>query len=192
MGVEGAEAAAEVRPAVGDVDVAVFPPEAFVHPARPATMTSAAAAAGALDDRICIRAPVSASPSGGRLRGPRLDALHLVEQATGYSGQTGSTVHTLHPNCSIVKERLTVGMSSYEDHIAAAQGALRDAASTDGLDALAHASNAVRQAEALQRHLVAEARRTHSWTEIGDVLGVTKQAAQQRFGAAHDAGGSGP
>jgi hypothetical protein len=77
-------------------------------------------------------------------------------------------------------------MSSFEDHLAAAQGALRDAASSDGLNALVHASNAVREAEALQRHLVAEARRVHSWTEIGEVLGVSKQAAQQRFGSARD------
>jgi hypothetical protein len=76
-------------------------------------------------------------------------------------------------------------MSAYEDHIAAAQSAVRHAASSDGLDALRHATHAIRELEAAQRHLVAEMRQTHSWTEIGEVLGVSKQAAHQRFGDAY-------
>jgi hypothetical protein len=73
-------------------------------------------------------------------------------------------------------------MSAYEDHVAAAMSAVRDAASSDGLDALRQATIAVKELEAAQRHLVAELRSAHSWTDIGAVLGVTKQAAQQRFG----------
>ncbi|MFP5225678.1 MAG: hypothetical protein ACLGH3_09055 [Actinomycetota bacterium] len=39
-------------------------------------------------------------------------------------------------------------------------------------------------AEEVQRALVADARAAgHTWQEIGDILGTTRQAAFQRFGA---------
>jgi hypothetical protein len=44
-------------------------------------------------------------------------------------------------------------------------------------------------AELRLRHQVAEARRAgHSWAVIGASLGITRQAAQQRFGSRHDPG----
>jgi hypothetical protein len=43
-------------------------------------------------------------------------------------------------------------------------------------------------AELNLRHQVARARRRgHSWAAIGFILGITRQAAQQRFGAAGEA-----
>jgi hypothetical protein len=43
-------------------------------------------------------------------------------------------------------------------------------------------------AELNLRHRVAVARRSgHSWAAIGLMLGITRQAAQQRFGTAGDA-----
>jgi len=61
----------------------------------------------------------------------------------------------------------------------------RRAASDDPLDRLAAAGDYQREMtdelDELLDHFVREARDAgHSWTDIGDVLGVTKQAAQQR------------
>jgi hypothetical protein len=50
------------------------------------------------------------------------------------------------------------------------------------------ASRELSVAEQTLRHQVAVARRHgHSWAAIGFVLGITRQAAQQRFGAAGEA-----
>jgi hypothetical protein len=51
------------------------------------------------------------------------------------------------------------------------------------LDELADALRALRAAEARLRDAVDVAREAgHTWAEIGDVLGITRQAAFQRFG----------
>ncbi len=48
---------------------------------------------------------------------------------------------------------------------------------------IAHAGFLTTYAEAMVEFAVEEARTNrHTWQEIGDMLGVTKQAAQQRFG----------
>ena len=57
----------------------------------------------------------------------------------------------------------------------------------DGTDALLKLVQTTGQASAIcinfQRATVAQARRSSlSWSEIGDALGISKQAAQQRFG----------
>ncbi len=50
---------------------------------------------------------------------------------------------------------------------------------------LASSSYAVQQCEQLQLAAVQQARRAgHSWSAVGAVLGITRQAAQQRFGTA--------
>lgn len=50
--------------------------------------------------------------------------------------------------------------------------------------ALTHGERLDSEADALIDHFVAKARHAgHSWTEIGDRLGVSKQAARQRFSA---------
>lgn len=51
------------------------------------------------------------------------------------------------------------------------------------LEALGDAGAMLAGAEALVRARVESARRhEHTWAEIGDALGVTRQAAQQRYG----------
>ncbi len=58
------------------------------------------------------------------------------------------------------------------------------AARGDAESMIVHAGFLVAYAEAMVEGAVEAARTTGtSWREIGDVLGVTKQAAQQRFGA---------
>jgi hypothetical protein len=53
----------------------------------------------------------------------------------------------------------------------------------DGLAAVAAARDRARDAEEALRHAVERARaRGHTWQEIGDVLGTSRQAAFQRFG----------
>ena len=65
---------------------------------------------------------------------------------------------------------------------------VRSAERLAGLDyqpdmVLAEVAYMTRQLEALQRQAVIDARAAGmSWTEVGEVLGVTRQAAQQRFG----------
>jgi ClpA/ClpB-like protein len=72
----------------------------------------------------------------------------------------------------------------------------RQAASDDPLDRLAaaaeHRQNLVDQLDELLDHFVHEARGAGcSWTDIGDVLGVSKQAAQQRHRREAGRGGRG-
>ena len=59
-----------------------------------------------------------------------------------------------------------------------------DASPLDGLCESAGLSRAV---EKLQRHLVSQARETgRTWTEIGESLGISRQAAWQRFSTPPD------
>ena len=52
------------------------------------------------------------------------------------------------------------------------------------LDALCETARAAEGLAKLQRHLVAEARRSgRSWSEIGASLGISKQSAWERFSA---------
>jgi hypothetical protein len=60
----------------------------------------------------------------------------------------------------------------------------RDAAP---LDALCESTGLARAVDKLQRHLVAQARDAgRTWTEIGDALGVSRQAAWERFSTPPD------
>lgn len=60
---------------------------------------------------------------------------------------------------------------------------LDDVDATSPLEALRQALDAVRTAESRLRSAVDAAREAgHPWSEIGDVLGTTRQAAFQRFG----------
>ena len=58
---------------------------------------------------------------------------------------------------------------------------LREAIATDPLLALAAIGAVQRDVEGLRRDAVRAAVPRHSWTEIGDALGVSKQAAHQKF-----------
>jgi hypothetical protein len=63
------------------------------------------------------------------------------------------------------------------------QATLYNMDGTEPLRALAEALTAVREAESRLHHAVDAARDAgHSWSEIGEVLGTTRQAAYQRFG----------
>jgi hypothetical protein len=63
------------------------------------------------------------------------------------------------------------------------QAKLYDVDGTEPLGALAEALAAVREAESRLHDAVDTARDAgHSWSEIGEVLGTTRQAAFQRFG----------
>jgi hypothetical protein len=50
------------------------------------------------------------------------------------------------------------------------------------LDGLCESAGLSRAVDKLQRHLVSQARETgRSWTEIGEALGISRQAAWERF-----------
>ena len=50
------------------------------------------------------------------------------------------------------------------------------------LDGLCESAGLARAVDKLQRHLVQQAREAgQTWTEIGEALGVTRQAAWERF-----------
>jgi hypothetical protein len=58
---------------------------------------------------------------------------------------------------------------------------LRTATAADPLEALTVISVVQHDVEGHQRAAVRAAAQRHSWTEIGDALGVSKQAAHQKF-----------
>jgi hypothetical protein len=58
---------------------------------------------------------------------------------------------------------------------------LEDAIAADPLEALTLIGAVQRDVEGHQRHAVRAAVQEHSWTEIGAALGVSKQAAHQKF-----------
>jgi Protein of unknown function (DUF3887) len=79
---------------------------------------------------------------------------------------------------SSVKDNLTTG---------AAEASIHAMDGVPPLDAVRQALAALREAEAQLRASVEAARESgHTWAEIGDVLGTTRQAAFQRFGRAID------
>jgi hypothetical protein len=58
---------------------------------------------------------------------------------------------------------------------------LSEAIAADPLQALATIGAVQRDVDDHQRHAVRAAVQHHSWTEIGEALGVSKQAAHQKF-----------
>lgn len=55
------------------------------------------------------------------------------------------------------------------------------------LDGLCESAGLTRAVEKLQRHLVDQAREAgRTWTEIGEALGISRQAAWERFSTAPD------
>jgi hypothetical protein len=55
------------------------------------------------------------------------------------------------------------------------------------LDGLCESAGLARAVDKLQRHLVHQAREAgQSWTEIGESLGVSRQAAWERFSSSPD------
>ena len=69
---------------------------------------------------------------------------------------------------------LTTTRAQLDDH-------LRAATAADPLRALTAIGAVQRDVESHQRAAVRAAAQHHSWTEIGEALGVSKQAAHQRF-----------
>jgi hypothetical protein len=55
------------------------------------------------------------------------------------------------------------------------------------LDGLCESAGLSRAVDKLQRHLVSQAREAgRTWTEIGEALGISRQAAWERFSAPPD------
>jgi hypothetical protein len=55
------------------------------------------------------------------------------------------------------------------------------------LDGLCESAGLARAVEKLQRHLVAQARQAgQTWTEIGEALGISRQAAWEKFSSPSD------
>ena len=69
---------------------------------------------------------------------------------------------------------ITTTLNRLDDH-------LSEAIAADPLDALATIGAVQRDVDDHQRHAVRAAVQHHSWTEIGEALGVSKQAAHQKF-----------
>jgi hypothetical protein len=84
---------------------------------------------------------------------------------------------------SLVNATLTGVYGSLERLVASVEGSAAGASSLDRLSAAAALAARLReQADDLLDHFVRAARRDErSWAEIGQALGVSKQAAQQRF-----------
>lgn len=68
----------------------------------------------------------------------------------------------------------TTTITRLDDH-------LTEAIAADPLDALTLIGTVQRDVDGHQRAAVRAAVQRHSWTEIGDALGVSKQAAHQKF-----------
>ncbi|MEA2149039.1 MAG: hypothetical protein QOD69_869 [Solirubrobacteraceae bacterium] len=68
----------------------------------------------------------------------------------------------------------TTTINRLDDH-------LSEAIAADPLDALTLIDAVQRDVAEHQRHAVRAAAQLHSWTQIGDALGVSKQAAHQKF-----------
>jgi hypothetical protein len=71
-------------------------------------------------------------------------------------------------------DELTTIINRLDDH-------LSEAIAADPLDALTLIGAVQRDVDDHQRHAVRAAVQHHSWTEIGAALGVSKQAAHQKF-----------
>jgi hypothetical protein len=71
-------------------------------------------------------------------------------------------------------ENITEIMNRLDEHFTAAVAA-------DPLDALTSIGAVQRDVDGHQRRAVRAAVQHHSWTEIGEALGVSKQAAHQKF-----------
>jgi|GEM_PF-4213401 len=71
-------------------------------------------------------------------------------------------------------EDLTTTRTALDHH-------LREATTADPLQALTLVAAVQRDVERHQRAAVRAAAGRHSWTQIGEALGVSKQAAHQRF-----------
>lgn len=69
---------------------------------------------------------------------------------------------------------ITTTLNRLDDH-------LSEAIAADPLDALVTIGAVQRDVDDHQRHAVRAAVQHHSWTEIGEALGVSKQAAHQKF-----------
>jgi hypothetical protein len=69
---------------------------------------------------------------------------------------------------------ITEIINRLDEHLSAAVAA-------DPLDALTSIGAVQRDVDAHQRRAVRAAVQHHSWTEIGEALGVSKQAAHQKF-----------
>jgi hypothetical protein len=68
----------------------------------------------------------------------------------------------------------TTTLNRLDDH-------LDEAIAADPLDALTLIGSVQRDVDDYQRRAVRAAVQHHSWTEIGEALGVSKQAAHQKF-----------
>jgi len=72
-------------------------------------------------------------------------------------------------------------MKNNEEARAAVEAYLTDALHDGSLDALRLSSELAQEVDRQQRRAVRQAVDSHTWTEIGAALGVSKQAAHRKF-----------